>query len=240
MTKIIRKPITDRLKWPSEFKYPGSNVRSKTHGLASMNSAYLSGRKYMQRICHMEQPTHGIDFITLKNSDGWYWLPAALALGSEMREFDAGRKNKPFSFSKKDKPVTPLNSVTAMPPFPIVAQPVGPGPVAQPTREQRVVIRDELDRLYDIDKARYTTDWSDKKLAEKLDVPRIWVANIRADFFGDNDTNEKAIADTTKLDAGIAEAEAASARLLEMAQEAEKLASDLKALRAKLAPPPRL
>ncbi len=62
--------------------------------------------------------------------------------------------------------------------------------VRQPTVADRRRIMDALDVVYDPEAGKYRKDGSDKALAERLDVPRVWVSQIRADFFGAEDRNE--------------------------------------------------
>lgn len=71
--------------------------------------------------------------------------------------------------------------------------------VRQPTREDRRRVPDEITACYtDIG---YAGDASDATVAAKLDVPRVWVSDIRDEFFGP-DQNEATVvfrADVEKL-----------------------------------------
>lgn len=57
-------------------------------------------------------------------------------------------------------------------------------PPRQPTREDKHKIRDALNACYLIDKSCYAGAGSDRTLAEKLNVPRAWVAAEREDAYG--------------------------------------------------------
>lgn len=62
--------------------------------------------------------------------------------------------------------------------------------VTTATREQKREIMDFLNSHYD--GSAWAGSWSDAKAAEKLGVPRVWVQQIRVEFFGDADTNAAA------------------------------------------------
>ena len=74
----------------------------------------------------------------------------------------------------------------------------------------------------------------DRTVAEALNVPRIWVRDMRVQFFGDHDRNAMTEVRKKDLDAAITLAKAATTRLLEMAGEAETLEQSLVAARKKL------
>lgn len=104
-------------------------------------------------------------------------------------------------------------------------------PPRNPTRDERAMIHDALTTAYDNVDQRYLKDGSDKALAEKLNVPRAWVADVRSMFFGDYDRNSETEKKKASLDAAINLAKLASTRLLEMASEADTLQRDLEAAR---------
>lgn len=58
------------------------------------------------------------------------------------------------------------------------------------TLAERRKIMDELDTLYDCAAGRYHMEASDRSVAEGLGVPRRWVSDIRAAFFGQGGGNE--------------------------------------------------
>jgi hypothetical protein len=63
-------------------------------------------------------------------------------------------------------------------------------PGREMSRGDKTAIYDLLKEVYLNETTGYADGWSDHKLAEKLDVPRAWVATIRDEFFGDEITNE--------------------------------------------------
>lgn len=114
---------------------------------------------------------------------------------------------------------------------------VQPAPAAQPPRnptppENRRVL-DAMDAHYDADRQMYRGSFTDEAVAQQLKVPRAWVTKVRADFYGP-ETNEAALMRGAKLDDAIKLAEAATKTLLDMAQQAEGLATELKKAREAL------
>lgn len=107
--------------------------------------------------------------------------------------------------------------------------------VRQPTREQRRSILDALDTRYDQEAQRYRDDYSDLRVAEILQYPRVWVTGLRVELYGDHDRNEATERKKSKMDEAIAIAEAAVEKLTSMALEAEKVWTDLKTARTRLA-----
>lgn len=57
------------------------------------------------------------------------------------------------------------------------------------SREDRRVIFAKLQDVYEV-KTGYTADWSDKRVAEDMGVPRAWISSVRDEFFGP-DHNEQ-------------------------------------------------
>lgn len=57
-------------------------------------------------------------------------------------------------------------------------------PVTQPTAEQRLKIRSQLDKSFDDGVGRYLDGLSDQKIAEAVNVPRIVVEQIRETAYG--------------------------------------------------------
>jgi hypothetical protein len=107
-------------------------------------------------------------------------------------------------------------------------------PDRQPTRDERASIHDELTKTYDIVGQRYAGQDSDANVAGRLDLPRVWVTDLRTMFFGDHDRNQQTDRKIKELDAAIELAKAATTKLLEMAATAETLAADLRVARSKL------
>jgi len=65
--------------------------------------------------------------------------------------------------------------------------------VAEPPREMskddRRIIFAKLSDVYAVD--HYAAGWTDKRIAEDLNVPRAWVEDIRSTFFGEARDNEE-------------------------------------------------
>lgn len=119
--------------------------------------------------------------------------------------------------------------------LPVVeAKDMPPVTARKPTLHDNKRVYDALSEHYDEDKQRYRGAWSDRKVAEHLDVPAAWVKSCREQFFGVWDRNEFAEKRCRELDEAIAMAEAAEKTLLEMATKAETLKGDLLAARKKL------
>lgn len=124
---------------------------------------------------------------------------------------------------------------TAQPAQPALAL-VAAEPPPRPTQAANRRIRDELDACYN-EGVGYAGSWSDAKVAESLDVPRAWVAELREALYGP-DTNEEAARAAqeaaqrhAEAEAKITAAEAVATKLLEMAAEAEQLVNDMRAAR---------
>lgn len=92
--------------------------------------------------------------------------------------------------------------------------------VRQPTREDRRRVLDEIAACYmDIGYAGHTTDAT---LAAKLDVPRVWVSEIRDEFFGP-DQNEATVTFRADVDKLIRLGRSLEDRAMTLAAEAEAL-----------------
>jgi len=127
-----------------------------------------------------------------------------------------------------------IHTEDPMPQHPTVA-PVATLPSGrEPTRDERNTIHEALTTAYDIVAEAYMGGGSDRTLAEKLNVPRIWVRDMRVQFFGDHDRNAMTEVRKKDLDEAISLAKAATSRLLEMAGEAETLEQSLVLARKKL------
>ena len=59
-----------------------------------------------------------------------------------------------------------------------------PLPTRSPTSEQRLAIRNELDKQFDDSLGMYLGDTTDQSIAEQLHVPRAWVDQIREVGYG--------------------------------------------------------
>ncbi|MCK1671050.1 hypothetical protein [Bradyrhizobium sp. 150] len=82
-----------------------------------------------------------------------------------------------------------MPTTTPVPPPP-KARPAAASDVRTMERGDKTAIYDLLKEVYLSDKVGYSDGWSDQKLAEKLGVPRAWVATIRDEFFGEEITSE--------------------------------------------------
>ena len=51
-------------------------------------------------------------------------------------------------------------------------------------RDDRRIITDKLDEIYDEKIGRYISPWTDAAVSRDLGVPRAWVAEVREQFFG--------------------------------------------------------
>lgn len=69
--------------------------------------------------------------------------------------------------------------------------------VPQMTREDRRIIFEKLNAIYDRDK--YSPPWTDKKVSEDLNCPRAWVKQVRDEMFGPEGSN-------AEIDQSIAQA----------------------------------
>lgn len=56
-------------------------------------------------------------------------------------------------------------------------------------REERRIITDKLDDVYDDKAGRYKAPWTDAAVARDLGVPRAWVSDVREQFFGPECSN---------------------------------------------------
>lgn len=95
------------------------------------------------------------------------------------------------------------------------------------TREQRRKARDALDVHYDDERLRYRGDWTDKSLADSINVPRALLAEVRDDYYGP-DRNEAEAKRRANLTAALAEAEKTLERLMNTATDCETLINNLK------------
>lgn len=96
-----------------------------------------------------------------------------------------------------------------------------------PTEAQREKIRELLELAFDVPTGRFTDGYSDQKIAEEVNVPRLIVEQIREIAFGPIKTNPELAA----LRSGIA---ALKAQMAEHEKAHVKLASDLAALSSRV------
>lgn len=140
----------------------------------------------------------------------------------------------PRAIPKPDIPIQkPKEAVMSKP----AAAPVSAAlaaPPRSPTREDRRKILDALDDGYLVDKGCYAGEATDQSLADRLKVPRAWVAEERERAFGP-DACEADGADGARLTALMASLAALEQKGLAVAEEAEGLRRDCHRMAAKLA-----
>jgi hypothetical protein len=195
--------------------------------------------------------TEGVSFFTYPLGEGWTWqyadrmsradkdaywerqaLPTTTVKGHPRKRLpNPTHEPKPAPIpvveAKEEAPMT----ATVTPITPETPMPTQAADPRTPTRDQRMLIHDELTKAYDPVGQRYGGADSDKALAERLDLPRAWVADVRAMFFGDHDRNTVMEKRSKELDAAIDMANAATTHLMNLATEAEELHRKLIACR---------
>jgi hypothetical protein len=122
------------------------------------------------------------------------------------------------------KPVDSGSAVSVQTPGPVRL-----GDFAQPSRADNRRIMNALDEHYHETQQRYFGVMSDAKIAEKLNVPRKWVEDVREKFFGPA-VNEEMV----QLDKLIAKGEEAlklADNIIETASQVQTILLDLKAKR---------
>jgi hypothetical protein len=92
--------------------------------------------------------------------------------------------------------------------------------IRKPTREDRRRVMDELNINYN--DVGYVASASDTSLAAKLDVPRVWVSDIRDEFFGP-DQNEATVTLRMDVQKLIQLGRSLEDRAMTLAAEAESL-----------------
>ena len=184
----------------------------------------------------------GLAFFTVPLGKGWTWKLAVNTTEAERTHWRSARKYGPRPIKRTGgsplgpKPTTELHGA-----IPARAEPTkdpmnttAPIEKAQPTRDERSAIHDELTKTYDHVDQRYGGHDSDATVAGRLNVPRAWVSDVRTMFFGDYDRNQQTEVRKKELDEAIALAKSASLQLMNMAATAETLQADLIAARKKL------
>ncbi len=139
----------------------------------------------------------------------------------------------PRAASANSKPEQPKGDDMSKPAVP-VALAVVADPPRQPTREDKRKIREALDACYLIDKQRYAGDGNDKALADRLNVPRAWVAAERDDAYGPDACEDDGKADEALADL-IARSRRGESDAMDLAGRFEAQRREAEALRAKLA-----
>lgn len=120
------------------------------------------------------------------------------------------------------------------------AQPPKP-PVREATFADKKRIRTALDEFYDEDRGHYRGDWSDRTLAEKLDMPRVWVAQVRDTYGPDKNDSERIAAEAqvlairqtiTRLNSLTTEAKKIADTVLELAATLETKMAEIAVMEA--------
>lgn len=247
MEKVIHaavvpdKPTPDARHWP-EFVHhatPRGPQYVRTCGFGSKANAQRGAVFYLQRGHNIPKPRDGADYIVRQTQDGgWRWMCPNLPVPEPYVKPAQSSTPKPrLTPTPAAIPAAPEKAPEPMemPSDAVFAELVGDkSALTLPTRADKQRIGGGLDVRYDMRNERYKEDWSDAKLAETLDVPRAWVTQVRVDMYGDHDRNEINDAAFKALKEALAQAERAEAKLLDMAQEAERIATNLKAQLAKL------
>ncbi len=144
-------------------------------------------------------------------------------------------------FSKSSPRPASSPAAPAKPKVQIMVSPAQAAPAAgradpprQPTPKDRLKIQTALAECYDDEASRYRGSDCDQALAERLDVPRAWIAEERERAYGP-DRCEADGHDLDALKSIVALAGEVSAKHLELAATAENLGRNAKRLADKLA-----
>lgn len=100
------------------------------------------------------------------------------------------------------------------------------------TPADRRRIADALDQAYSIDKGKYLKDGSDQKIASSLNVPRVWVKDVREMLYGMGGGNEAAqisLDALSRLEARIGSVEDELLKLMAKVDEKSRALSDMRA-----------
>lgn len=102
----------------------------------------------------------------------------------------------------------------------------------EPSVGDRRHILDKLEETYDVAEKAYKGDWSDQKIAEKLNMPRAWVEAIREQFFGpeENLATKRRLAD---LEAMLPQLKRLEEEHLALASKAETMHTNIRKLLGK-------
>jgi hypothetical protein len=147
-------------------------------------------------------------------------LPRA-AIGLSAAPFDRDIDLAPGSFTFLEEPIVAENVESL--PTPTV-----------PTRDQKRRIHDEIAGNWDDKAGRYIGNASDQFIADGLHVPRAWVSEIRADFFGDEGSNEEIAAMRTALNIALDDVDKLVENSMGLAQSFEEISKSLKAMSTRL------
>lgn len=102
------------------------------------------------------------------------------------------------------------------------------------TRDDRRRVFRAIDEEYDDKNGRYVGNTTDQILADKLHVPRAWVAEVREEAFGPEGGNEEMHRVASTLGTLVSKAESIEKKAMEVAAEAESYREEIKAMRKRL------
>lgn len=121
--------------------------------------------------------------------------------------------------------IEPVIEVEPMPtnaPVPAATKPTLVDPPRDPSVAQRRQILDKLEETYNVEEKAYKGDWTDQKIAQKLEMPRAWITSVRDQFFGPED-NMKGRQRYAELEAFLPKIKDVENRHFALATEAEQL-----------------
>ncbi len=122
----------------------------------------------------------------------------------------------------------PTNVIDLAPNITIPAQALRTGvtgePLPQPSREEKRIIWSKLEETFLDEKSGYSAGWSDQRIAQDLGVPRAWVAKIRDENFGADNTNEEMLKLAAELGGFLERIEKEREKVLMEARNLTKLA----------------
>lgn len=128
----------------------------------------------------------------------------------------------------KNKDIMPATK-----PAPVLQEHADAPPVM--SREDKRLIFSQLHEVYLDENRGYADDWTDKKVAEHLGVPRAWVEKVRADDFGPVKSNDEIERHLKAVKDAIADAHAVIREAGEVKAAAELAISRANAAVAKTA-----
>ena len=105
------------------------------------------------------------------------------------------------------------------------------------TREDRRIVLSKLNDVYLDERLGYDKGWSDKKVAQDLGVPQAWVAQLRDENFGPDNSNEEAralVELTQRLTSDVAEFKARFDALMVDRDALVRRMSDLERMAARI------
>lgn len=210
---------------------PGSNNQPfMTRGFTARWPCRMAAEKYLRRI-GISDPTEGTHFTVHSLGDGFAWDPI-----NQPKEPPVPDNVRPFPApapraDPEDAVVEAVAAIVTAPEHPIST--MRAEPPKPPTREDRRLVVDELDRVYDMTAERYRGEDSDKVVAERLNKPRALVTQVRSDLYGDHDRNEAELKAEANLDTLAAEAAKMRDMGIELAALAETVLGNVQKLKGR-------